>query len=146
MILASIIIIILGLLLTKGYFLVKRKNETEKMLEKMANTDFLTEVNTRSYGASLVGNEISKNKKISIGIIDIDNFKNINDTYGHIFGDMILKSIARELKESIDNEDIVYRFTGEEFVVAFVGKNKDIAKEKLDEIRISINNEVSIST
>ncbi|MBU3106358.1 GGDEF domain-containing protein [Clostridium gasigenes] len=121
-------------------FLIKKKDESEKILEKIANTDYLTGINTRAYGEKLILDEINKNNKFSMAIIDIDNFKNINDSYGHIFADVILKKIAKKLKESIDSKDIIARFGGEEFIIAFVGKDKDEAKETLDKIRIEVNN------
>ncbi|SDO80571.1 tetratricopeptide repeat-containing diguanylate cyclase [Clostridium gasigenes] len=139
-IIGGIVIIVLSAMVIRMDFLIKKKDESEKILEKVANTDYLTEINTRAYGEKLILDEINKNNKFSMAIIDIDNFKNINDSYGHIFGDVILKKIAKKLKESIDSKDIIARFGGEEFIIAFVGKDKDEAKEILDEIRIDVNN------
>ncbi|MGL5087363.1 MAG: GGDEF domain-containing protein, partial [Clostridium sp.] len=83
---------------------------------------------------------INKNKKFSIGIIDIDNFKNINDTYGHIYGDEILEILAHKVKDGLDENDIVIRFGGEEFIIVFLDNEKISAKEKLDKIRYEVNN------
>lgn len=54
---------------------------------------------------------------LSIIMVDIDDFKDINDTYGHITGDMLLKKLAAILKDSVRDSDSVYRYGGEEFVV-----------------------------
>ncbi|MGL5353426.1 MAG: GGDEF domain-containing protein, partial [Clostridium sp.] len=137
---AIIVIVILGLMVARMYSLIKSKNRSEKILEKIANTDYLTEVNTRAYGERLILNEINNNKNFSMAIIDIDNFKKINDTYGHIFGDLILKEIAKCLRDGIAEDDIVARFGGEEFIVAFMNKDKFEAKEILDKIRIDVSN------
>lgn len=144
------VIIALAVLISRMYSLIKVKNATEKKLEQIANTDYLTGVNTRSYGEKLILEEVKKGNSISMAIIDIDNFKTINDTYGHIFGDTILKEVARKLKENLDENNIVTRFGGEEFTIAFINKNKDEAKEILDSIRVEINkmifeNDVKIS-
>lgn len=133
--LACIIIILLFIIIVRGYFLVKEKNKAKMMLEKIANTDYLTDVCTRSYGEKMLLNELYNNHQFAISIIDIDNFKNINDTYGHNFGDIILKGITNELKNHIDKSDIIYRYGGEEFVIAFKNKSKEEAKVILDKIR-----------
>lgn len=149
-VIASMVIVLLGILIKRLYSLIKKKNETEKRLEEIANTDYLTGVNTRAYGEKLIEKEIVKNKEFSMAIIDIDNFKCINDTYGHIFGDEILKTVAKTIKENIRQEDIIARYGGEEFIIAFIDKNKDEAKEILDRVRLVVSNlkfknEVSVS-
>jgi len=59
-----------------------------------------------------------KEKEVTVFIADIDNFKKINDTYGHLTGDMVLKNIAAILKDNIGENGIVARYGGEEFVGA----------------------------
>ncbi|MGL5086130.1 MAG: GGDEF domain-containing protein [Clostridium sp.] len=135
---AIIVIIILIFMVTRMYSLIKSKNKSEKTLEKIANTDYLTGVNTRAYGEKLILNEIDLNKKFSMAIIDIDNFKNVNDSYGHIFGDSILKEVAEKLMLGIGTEDIISRFGGEEFIVAFINKDKYEATEILNKIRVEV--------
>lgn len=137
--LACIIIILLFIIIVRGYFLVKEKNKAKMMLEKIANTDYLTNVSTRSYGEKMLSNELYNNHQFAISIIDIDNFKSINDTYGHNFGDVILKRVTKELKDNIDNSDIIYRYGGEEFVIAFKNKSKEDAKVILDKIREDVH-------
>ncbi|MGL5352122.1 MAG: tetratricopeptide repeat-containing diguanylate cyclase, partial [Clostridium sp.] len=139
----TISIIVIGILIfmvTRMYSLIKSKNKSEKKLEKIANIDYLTGVNTRAYGEKLILKEINKSNDFSMAIIDIDNFKKINDSYGHIFGDLILKEIAEKLMLGIEEEDIIARFGGEEFIVAFINKDKYEATEILNKIRIEVGN------
>lgn len=141
-IMGSVVIIILAVMIIRMYSLIKKKNESEKRLEELVNTDYLTGLNTRGYGERLILNEINKNTKLAIAVIDIDNFKSVNDNYGHLFGDVLLKRIATELKENLDKNDIIARFGGEEFLVALKNKDNEEAKENLDNIRKIVNNTI----
>ncbi len=57
--------------------------------------------------------------KLGLLMIDIDNFKNVNDTYGHQFGDIVLKDIASKISNSIRKSDLLGRFGGEEFIIFY---------------------------
>ncbi len=75
---------------------------------------------------------------LSVAFVDIDNFKHINDTYGHSIGDRVLKLTAKKLRDSIRGLDLISRIGGEEFVIVFVGASEDDAFKKAEEIRKSI--------
>ncbi|MGG7177360.1 GGDEF domain-containing protein [Clostridium paraputrificum] len=137
---AAVMILILGVMLVIMAYSIKKKNITEKKLEEIANKDYLTSVNTRAYGNKIISNLIKNKVHFSLALFDIDNFKGVNDTFGHVFGDKVLKTIADKVKEEVNKEDIVIRFGGEEFIVIFVGCTSIEAKEKLDKIREDINN------
>lgn len=77
-------------------------------------------------------------EKFSVLMLDIDNFKLTNDTYGHQIGDEILKAIANCIKENVRNEDIVARYGGEEIIIVL----KDISKEKSQIIGNRIRSEI----
>ncbi len=64
-------------------------------------------------------------QKLVLVVLDLDKFKRINDTYGHIYGDYMLKIIADIIKNSVRNIDVVARYGGEEFVVILVNTNKE---------------------
>jgi len=81
----------------------------------------------------------------SILFIDIDNFKKINDKYSHDEGDQVLKSLGELLQSTIRSLDGVARFGGEEFVVALVGANEEIANNKAKEIRKTITEKLHIT-
>jgi diguanylate cyclase (GGDEF)-like protein len=68
--------------------------------------------------------ELFDNYNFSIVIFDIDNFKRINDTYGHIFGDRVLKLICKMFIENTDKNDQIFRYGGEEFIILLQNKNR----------------------
>ncbi len=93
----------------------------KKILERLSSQDDLTGLlNRRSLNITL-GQEFSRCKRyhtdLSLLIMDLDHFKNINDTYGHDFGDFVLKSFASRLQNSIREADFAFRFGGEEFIL-----------------------------
>ncbi|MGL4570380.1 MAG: tetratricopeptide repeat-containing diguanylate cyclase [Clostridium sp.] len=132
-------IIILIVLLVRMNQLLKKKNISENKLREIANKDYLTGVKSRSYGNKLLSELINKKVEFSLGILDIDDFKHINDKYGHIFGDEVLKVLSKTLEERLEIKDIIIRFGGEEFIIAFVGINEKEAKSILDNIREELN-------
>ena len=94
--------------------------EKVKMLEEKSNLDPLTKTFNRRVLASYLKNLTQKKhlkKELHLLMIDIDNFKQINDKYGHIAGDKILIFIAHTLKKTLREGDKVFRYGGEEFVV-----------------------------
>ncbi|WP_226676065.1 GGDEF domain-containing protein [Rossellomorea aquimaris] len=107
-----------------AYFIaeqIKRSNEQYHLLEQSATKDFLTSLNNvRQFDVSY--NEALKhaherNEKLSLLLIDIDHFKNVNDTFGHHAGDMVLKELGKVLKHHSRTFDIVSRNGGEEFSI-----------------------------
>ncbi|PHJ12176.1 hypothetical protein IM41_08215 [Fervidobacterium sp. SC_NGM5_G05] len=111
------------------------------MLRERANIDSLTGLYNRWKFNQFI-NELfdTKSKEFSIFIADIDNFKKINDTYGHMVGDSVLKNIAKILKEHVRDEGLVARYGGEEFV-GIVYKSKYEAAKLCDTIRENIEKE-----
>ncbi len=91
------------------------------MLEELANKDSLTRAFNRRYFFNHAQIEFERAKRyrtsLSIALFDIDNFKNINDDYGHLAGDDVLKSIVADMLSIVRTVDIVARFGGEEFVI-----------------------------
>ncbi len=109
---------------------------------KMAYTDPLTQTKNRTSFNDSVHREISlarrNSKNLSIIFLDIDHFKVINDSYGHDCGDVTLASVAKWIKESLRDSDLVFRFGGEEFVILL--SHTDLAGAELlaERIRASI--------
>lgn len=91
------------------------------VLEELTTTCQLTQLHNRRYlmeqGKKVFDACVRTNNHCSCIIVDIDYFKNINDTYGHIVGDQVLIHLARLLTESVRSTDIVTRYGGEEFVI-----------------------------
>lgn len=78
----------------------------------------------------------------SIAILDIDNFKRINDTYGHQVGDMVLQEVANVVKGTIFSRDIVCRYGGEEFVILFIKTEEEKVLDAAEKVRKEIENHV----
>ena len=115
-----------------------------KMLKMQVITDPLTEVFNRRYLFEILKREIARvkryNESLSVIMIDIDHFKKINDNYGHMVGDKVLKGIAKVLKERIRTSDIIARYGGEEFVVILTNADINVAKRIAEELRQKVEN------
>lgn len=112
-------------------------------MQNMAIHDGLTGVFNRGYLSKLLNSYIDdalKNETpITLALFDIDKFKTINDTYGHLFGDIIIQTIATLADEmAAENDGIVGRYGGEEFVIVYPGKDLSEAYELIDKLRMNI--------
>lgn len=100
-------------------FYEDRLLENNRMLEHMSLYDCLTQIANRRNLEKLIKGEINKGKegRFSLVLFDVDNFKRINDTYGHGMGDEVLKGLAHLAKTTIREGDVVGRWGGEEFII-----------------------------
>lgn len=121
---------------------ITEQRAREENLEEQARRDSLTHLYNHSWGRELVREYLeSKNPYDACGmlVIDIDYFKNINDTYGHLFGDRVLAELSRLLREVFDSQDVLSRTGGDEFVVFLKNiENKALVKKAtqlMDRIR-----------
>lgn len=119
--------------------LVLKNSFIQDRLRYMANYDELTGLYSRRYFRSLFAAEINYIKRYmntcTLALIDLDDFKNINDTLGHGQGDKALKLFARVLTENIRNTDIYARMSGDEFVILFKNANKKDVDIKIHTLR-----------
>ena len=117
-----------------------------KKIRNMAMTDHLTNLHNRAYfyqaGEQLLAISKRSSIPVSLCMIDIDNFKSINDTYGHDVGDRALKHIANVLKRGIRKSDILVRFGGEEFIILLPNCKQNKAFKIMDKITKSIANSI----
>ncbi|WP_160680034.1 GGDEF domain-containing protein [Clostridium sp. C8-1-8] len=117
-----------------------------KDLHILAYTDKLTELYNRRFFVGKMVDEMKKLKHNDLGIsllmIDVDNFKIINDTYGHIAGDLVLKELADIIKPNIRVRDTITRFGGEEFAIILPETNKERATIVAEKIRNLVANHV----
>ncbi|MDP0493236.1 MAG: diguanylate cyclase [Fusobacterium sp. JB021] len=126
-------------------FLNKEKiTDINKYLEKISIIDPLTGVFSRQYITKfIVKGETEKwinpSQKYSMAIIDIDLFKEINDNYGHDFGDIVLTAVAIEFKKFTDKDDCIIRFGGDEFIILFSSIDKIKFKKILNNLKNHIN-------
>lgn len=109
-----------------GILAIQLSLEIEKVflyetVEKMAITDSLTGLYVRRYFTGRLDEELGRfarhGLKFSFLMLDIDDFKKVNDTYGHLVGDVVLKDISRIIKENIREIDLACRYGGEEFAM-----------------------------
>ena len=77
-------------------------------------------------------------ERFAIGLVDLDHFKHVNDQYGHDSGDEALRIIARRLCNSVRDTDLVARWGGEEFLIAFTGASRQEAASLAERIRIAV--------
>ena len=117
--------------------------EAKKNLEIQSRTDPLTGVLNRRAILSQIGCELSRAKRdnghISISMLDFDHFKKINDTFGHLAGDAVLREGMNRVEETIRTYDAVGRFGGEEFIVVLPGAKQADAFTIAERIRLKIN-------
>ncbi|QHI73844.1 diguanylate cyclase [Aminipila terrae] len=117
---------------------LRKKNEE---LHQKSIRDGLTNLYNHQYSFELLDREINEAgylKRLSLLMIDIDYFKKVNDTYGHLFGDCVLKTIAGILMTTVDDNGYVGRFGGEEFIIILPDTDLNKAYETGEKIRSSI--------
>lgn len=151
MIFGGILLLCVFIKIVRVILLKKLKENTkyEKMLYEAATVDYLTNVYNRRFfleESNKMYEKLNKeNRSSSLLILDIDNFKNINDTYGHSMGDQALIHFANICRDNIRDYDFIGRIGGEEFAIFLPDTNKEdsisIAKKIHDELKNrTINN------
>lgn len=111
-------------------------------LEKLSRTDRLTQLNNRGYWEECLSKEFLRVKRTgqiaSLIIFDIDHFKKVNDTYGHMAGDEVIRQTAAVLRSGIRDTDIPGRYGGEEFVLILIDTDPDKAYILAERLRKKI--------
>jgi diguanylate cyclase (GGDEF)-like protein len=118
---------------------LKRSNE---LLLELSNTDHLTGLFNRRYLMESLEKElqrcIRKGGCLSLVILDIDHFKGVNDTYGHLQGDVVLQKVALSMQKELRSYDIAARYGGEEFVAVLPDSTHNEAMLVANRVRMSI--------
>lgn len=116
----------------------------KKALEELALKDAMTGVMNHRSICDVLEKELHRSKRydlpLSVLIIDIDHFKGINDTYGHQFGDQVIKQVAKLITINCRETDFVGRYGGEEFLVILTNTERDMALELCERLRDNIEN------
>jgi diguanylate cyclase (GGDEF)-like protein len=122
--------------------------QREKYYINLSRTDTLTGLYNRQYLKELV-NRLEGDDELpavtSLVMIDLDNFKTINDSYGHLVGDMILTRTGAKIRKHVRRSDIACRYGGDEFLIVLPGADGAAAERIADEIREAIRTDVSYS-
>ncbi|MDO8603622.1 MAG: sensor domain-containing diguanylate cyclase [Candidatus Omnitrophota bacterium] len=134
-------------LILAGQFAIQlQKVILYKKVQDMAITDSLTEVSTRRYFLERFREEVRRSMRrktsLSFLMIDLDHFKEKNDKFGHLVGDVVLKEIAQILKSNLREIDIIGRYGGEEFGVVLAGISREGAFQVAERLRSSIEHSV----
>jgi diguanylate cyclase (GGDEF)-like protein len=111
---------------------------------QLSTVDPLTSLYNRRFVNEFLMKEIGRSKRsnhqFSIVMCDLDNFKDINDTYGHLSGDIVLSKLSQLITETVREQDIVGRYGGDEFVIIFPEASKKITSQIVDRLRLKVEN------
>lgn len=111
--------------------------------QRTSRVDFLTNVLNRMALYELLSIELARNQRMgnpfSVAYLDCDNFKDINDRFGHEEGDLLLRAVARTIKRTLRITDAVARFGGDEFVVLLPDTGSDTALEIMGRLRTELD-------
>ena len=124
----------------------RKEAEAERMraleLEQIAIKDPLTKIYNRRFFIEVAEKELERDKRkgspLSVIILDIDHYKKVNDSYGHLIGDQVLINLANLCLNNIRNMDIFARFGGDEFVILMPDTDKKMASETADRLRVLV--------
>jgi diguanylate cyclase (GGDEF)-like protein len=116
--------------------------ELNKTLEIKSHTDVLTKVSNRGFFNEQLSLEMSRTNRyltpLSLILMDVDRFKQINDTYGHLTGDAILQELAALMQKHIRTNDLLARWGGEEFTILIPGIDLEKAGQFAEKLRLII--------
>jgi len=124
----------------------RKQAEAERLralkLEQLAITDPLTKIYNRRFFFEGADKEITRAKRtrlpLSLVIFDIDQFKEVNDTFGHIAGDQVLVNLVNLCQQNIRSMDLLARFGGEEFVILMPHTDSKSARESAERFRLKV--------
>jgi diguanylate cyclase (GGDEF)-like protein len=127
-----------------------RERQLRRVVEALSVTDSLTLLYNRRYLLSHLSRELGRierqvDSELAVLMIDIDDFKQHNDTHGHLAGDYELRQVAASIRQVIRQTDVVARYGGEEMVVVSIGSDKDGALTLAERIRQAVKDNCSVT-
>jgi len=126
-------------------FIIMLTERLENRLQKLANTDFLTGLHSRRAIVEAADRLISRSNRshssTSLVMMDLDHFKNINDTYGHQAGDALLSHFADTMRQCFRPDDLIGRIGGEEFIAILTNTGFADAMEAAERLRTTFEKE-----
>jgi diguanylate cyclase (GGDEF)-like protein len=124
------------------YFYAWMSERYRNVWENLARMDSLTGVLSRTAFEEVMARELERARRyggrLSLILFDLDNFKDINDTYGHLFGDKVLRKVADAVKMNLRSTDVIARWGGEEFIVLLPGADCREACAVAEKLRKSL--------
>jgi len=141
-----------GQVLLKFAYVDVLEEQLHNQLVQNATRDALTGAYNKSVFQEFVNKELTASRRhklgLTVALVDIDHFKQVNDTWGHLIGDIVLSEVSRALHAGLRGEDVLSRFGGEEFAVLLrqceVSQAMhviDRARERIDNLRVPFRNE-----
>ncbi|MBU1006294.1 MAG: GGDEF domain-containing protein [Candidatus Omnitrophica bacterium] len=134
------------IILTGQFVIQFQKVSLYKKVQEMSIKDSLTEIGTRRYFLERFSEETRRSMRhkanLSFLMLDLDYFKQKNDKFGHLVGDVVLKEVAAILKASLREIDIIGRYGGEEFAIVLTETGRDGARQVAERIRESIESTI----
>lgn len=122
--------------------MVAQLEQAHNKLQHLSITDELTQTYNRRYFAEVADREFERSRQarnqVAVLLMDADNFKKVNDTYGHHVGDQVLRQMANITRSCIRKNDVLARWGGEEFIVLLPQASLAEALEVAERIRISV--------
>ena len=121
---------------------VEERKQAQAALERLATIDTLTGLANRRYFLELAERAFYQaqryNRPLSVVMIDVDNFKHINDTFGHAAGDQVLASLASRMQQVLRRSDILGRYGGDEFAVVLPETGQEGARRMTERLRAAV--------
>ncbi len=123
-------------------FVIYQLTQSKKSLKSKSETDFLTGIANRAFmmeeGERVLRRTVAKSKPFSVILFDLDDFKTINDTYGHDAGDTVLKTVTKIIQQLLREHDLFGRVGGEEFLILLPSTDQISALEIAERIRAEV--------
>lgn len=119
----------------------RESEERALQLEQAANVDGLLGIANRRFMQKKLDEYVSEEEPIVVLVIDVDHFKSINDTYGHLVGDDVLRAVAKCMQNMLRPDDVIGRWGGEEFLVLARNTDRKGALALAERIRKSVENQ-----
>lgn len=133
----------LVMMLTKGLGLAMSNAKTHDRLQELAAMDPLMNIYNRRFGLQRLHEEYQRAKRsgqpLSVVMIDLDYFKSVNDTYGHLMGDRVLVAVSAAIKQALRNEDVIMRYGGEEMLMVLPNTELSLATAIAERLRILVS-------
>lgn len=122
--------------------LLEELEEKNKLLQELISVDGLTKLKNYQSLILKMEEEVKRAKELSVAIFDIDDFKQINDKHGHMYGNDVLQTIAQIMQDSVRGHDVVGRLGGEEFMIIYPETSLENAARVTERIRKKVEEHV----
>ena len=131
-----------------GFILLMKEKVDQELIHFASYDDLTGTLNRRTFtenAKQYLINYAKKGQSLSYILFDIDNFKGINDTFGHHIGDQVLQDLTMKIKQHLDKDDLFGRYGGDEFGILMPGKNVIESTKKAERIKQSLNDDINHS-